>query len=297
MYVFLGFLEGYGFGVARGGAGKLTDALIACIREHGGEVLANAEVARIKVSQRARQLVSKPVDGRSFAAKDAVIGAIHPHLLGGMIDGMDARARADAEATHITSAACITVHAALSEPLRFRTRQDTVNAVMVEMLPTSYETLRRDFDELRYGQFLPYPLLGLGSLSQFDPSRVPAGQGHPAPVGLRALQATRWSQLGREQAGIRQADAGAPVEVRREHSRRGAAGPCGQPRGHGTHLARASGAATCTASPPPPIKVVRTAPHRSWANYTVPGLDRFYLVGSVPVSPVAACSARDAPRP
>ena len=29
MYVFLGFLEGYGFGVARGGAGKLTDALIA----------------------------------------------------------------------------------------------------------------------------------------------------------------------------------------------------------------------------------------------------------------------------
>ena len=31
VYVFLGFLEAYGFGVARGGAGKLTDALIACI--------------------------------------------------------------------------------------------------------------------------------------------------------------------------------------------------------------------------------------------------------------------------
>jgi phytoene dehydrogenase-like protein len=47
---------------------------------------------------------------------------------------------------------------------------------MVELLPTSYETLRRDFDELRYHQFSPYPLLGLGSLSQFDPSRVPAGK-------------------------------------------------------------------------------------------------------------------------
>ncbi len=62
-----------------------------------------------------------------------------------------------------------------AEPLKFRTR-DTVDAVMVEMLPMSYETLRRDFDELRYGQFMPYPLLGLGSLSQFDPSRVPPGK-------------------------------------------------------------------------------------------------------------------------
>jgi phytoene dehydrogenase-like protein len=174
MYVFLGFLEGYGFGVARGGAGKLTDALIACIREHGGEVIGNAEVARIKVSN-GRASGVETVDGRTFAAREAVIGAIHPHLLGGMVDGLDARVRTDAEATHITNAACITVHAALDAPLQLRT-PDKVDAVMVEMLPESYETLRRDFDELRYGQFMPVPLLGLGSLSQFDPSRVPPGK-------------------------------------------------------------------------------------------------------------------------
>jgi phytoene dehydrogenase-like protein len=115
------------------------------------------------------------VDGRVFEARDAVIGAIHPHLLGSMVDGLNAQVRADAEATHITNAACITVHAALDAPLQFRTR-DTVDAVMVELLPDSYETLRRDFDELRYGQFMPQPLLGLGCLSQFDPSRVPAGK-------------------------------------------------------------------------------------------------------------------------
>jgi phytoene dehydrogenase-like protein len=71
MYVF-GFLEAYGFGVARGGAGKLTDALIACIREHGGEVLAMPTL-RVRGDGRAR---ASMVDGRSFAAKDAVIGAI-----------------------------------------------------------------------------------------------------------------------------------------------------------------------------------------------------------------------------
>jgi phytoene dehydrogenase-like protein len=173
-YVFLGFLEAYGFGVARGGAGKLTDALIACIRAHGGEVIAHAEVARIKVSN-GRASAVETVDGRVFAARDAIIGAIHPHLLGGMIDGLDAQVRSDAEATHITSAACITVHAALDAPLQFRTK-DVVDAVMVELLPERYETLRRDFDELRYGQFLPVPLLGLGSLSRFDPSRVPPGK-------------------------------------------------------------------------------------------------------------------------
>src|SRR6266446_9882904 len=129
VYVFLGFLEGCGFGVARGGAGRLTDALIACIRDHGGEVIANADVARIRVAN-GRATGVETVDGRSFAAKDAVIGAIHPHLLGSMIDGIDARALAAAEDTHITAAACITVHAALSEPLKFRTR-DPVDAVMV----------------------------------------------------------------------------------------------------------------------------------------------------------------------
>ncbi len=82
--------------------------------------IANADVARIKVSN-GRAAAVETVDGRVFAAKDAIIGAIHPHLLGGMIDGLNAQVRADAEATHITNAACITVHAALDAPLQFRT--------------------------------------------------------------------------------------------------------------------------------------------------------------------------------
>ncbi len=65
VYVFLGFLEGCGFGVARGGAGKLTDALIACIRDHGGEVIANADVARIKVAN-GRATGVETVDGQQL---------------------------------------------------------------------------------------------------------------------------------------------------------------------------------------------------------------------------------------
>jgi phytoene dehydrogenase-like protein len=59
--------------------------------------------------------------------------------------------------------------------LRFLSGQP-VEAVMNELLPTSYEQLRRSFDDLRYGGFSQYPLIGFGSLTAFDTSRVPEGR-------------------------------------------------------------------------------------------------------------------------
>jgi phytoene dehydrogenase-like protein len=173
-FAFLGFLETYGFGVPVGGSGALTNALIACIEDHGGQVLADASVERIKVAGgRATGAVTS--DGRVFEARDAVIGAVHPHLLGGMIDGLDPVVRKAAEATQFSEAACFTVHAALNAPLRFKAGEH-VKAVMIELLPNEYERVRRSFDDLRYGQLSQYPLVGIGSLTMFDPTRAPAGK-------------------------------------------------------------------------------------------------------------------------
>jgi phytoene dehydrogenase-like protein len=276
MYVFLGFLEAYGFGVARGGSGRLTDALIACIRDHGGEVIANAEVTRIKVSN-GRAAGVEIVDGRSFAARDAVIGAIHPHLLGQMIDGMDPKVRADAEATHITPAACITVHAALDAPLQFRTA-DRVDAVMVELLPPNYETLRRAFDELRYGQLMPCPLLGLGSLSQFDPSRVPPGKAilhlwdyvpYQRPDG-RSWDQAKQEYADRMLAHLSKFVANVPGVVLARH----VDSPVDMERTSPSfRRGDLHGIATST---------YQSGAHRptpELGQYTVPGLDHFYLVG------------------
>ncbi len=276
MYVFLGFLEGHGFGVARGGAGRLTDALVACIRDHGGEVIAGAEVARIQV-RNGRATGVECVDGRSFAAKDAVIGAIHPHLLGRMIDGMDPQVRAAAEATQITDAACITVHAALDAPLKFRSA-DAVDAVMVEMLPVSYETLRRDFDELRYGQLSPYPLLGLGSLSQFDPSRVPPGKAilhlwdyvpYHRPDG-RHWDAAKQEYADRMLAHLSKFVANIPGAVLARH----VDSPVDMERTSPSfRRGDLHGVATTT---------YQSGAHRptpELGQYTIPGLEGFYLVG------------------
>ena len=173
-FVFVGFLEAYGIGVPVGGSGMLTNALIASIRSHGGEVLGEIDVDKILVKN-GRAAGARAKDGREFPAKDGVIAALHPHDLGAMDEGLAPPVVKDAAATQISDIACITVHAALKSPLKFRAGAH-VKAVMIELLPNKYDTVRKSFDCLRYGEFSTYPLVGLGSLTMFDPSRAPPGQ-------------------------------------------------------------------------------------------------------------------------
>ena len=174
IYVLLGFIEAYGFGVPVGGSGALTSALIRCIEEHGGHVASDSDIALV-LTRAGKAIGVRGTDGREVEARDAVIAAIHPHHLGRMVQGIDVTLAAEAAATETSGVACFTVHAALKQPLR-TVRGDPVSSVMLELLPPTYDALRRSFDELRYRQLATHPLIGLGSLSVFDDSRVPAGQ-------------------------------------------------------------------------------------------------------------------------
>jgi phytoene dehydrogenase-like protein len=175
VFVFIGFLEAYGFGVPVGGSGKLTEALTRCIEDHGGAVLAGQDVREVIVANgRAAGVIT--TDGCRHLARDAVIGAIHPHKLSSLVAGLDPEVQRAADATQITEAACVTIHAALDAPLRFRT-PDPVQSVMIELMPSKYRELRECFDDLRYGGFMRTHLLGLGSLSMFDSTRTPPGKG------------------------------------------------------------------------------------------------------------------------
>lgn len=277
VYVFVGFLEAHGFGVPVGGSGALTDALVASIRSHGGEVVGESEVERIEVKGgRARGVRTR--DGREFAARDCVIGAIHPHHLAERVEAVDARIAAAAAATEVSPNACITVHAALRKPLEAR-GGGTPRAVMVELLPERYETLRRSFDELRYGRLAPYPLVGFGMLSQFDPSR--------APPGAATLHA--WDYVPYVRADGRSWDEAKSEYAERmlEHMRR--------------FLPNLTHENVIAYHCDSPVDMERTSPsfvhgdlhgiamstyqsgsHRptpELAQYTVPGIERLYLVG------------------
>ena len=174
VFVFVGFLEAYGIGVPVGGSGSLTNALIASIKEHGGDVQGNTDVARVVV-RNGRAVGVETRDGRIFNAKDAVIGAIHPHDLGRMVDGLAPEVAQAAARTHISEVACITLIASLNAPLRFRAGEH-VRAAMIELLPNDYDTMRKSFDKVRYREFSDYPLIGVASMTMFDPSRAPAGK-------------------------------------------------------------------------------------------------------------------------
>ncbi len=175
LFVFLSFLEKYGIGVPIGGSGTLTAALIRSIESNGGTVLANAAVERIQVKN-GRAAGVALTDGREFAAKDAVIGAIHPHLLGRFVEGLDPAVTKAAEATQLGTFSCLTIHAALDEKPRFNAESDVGQAMMIELVPTSYNAMRKCFDTLRYGELPDIGMIGVGFPSNIDPTRAPAGK-------------------------------------------------------------------------------------------------------------------------
>jgi phytoene dehydrogenase-like protein len=65
----------------RGGSGRLTDALVSVIEEHGGTVLCNRRVTRLVVED-GRCAGVETESGERFMARDAVVSTIHvKHLL------------------------------------------------------------------------------------------------------------------------------------------------------------------------------------------------------------------------
>ncbi|HEY1745916.1 MAG TPA: NAD(P)/FAD-dependent oxidoreductase [Xanthobacteraceae bacterium] len=175
LYVFLAFMEAYGVGVPIGGSGALSQALIRCIEDHGGSVLAGRSVEKV-VTRNGRAVGVRTSDGAEYTAKDAVIGAIHPHVLGDMVPDVDPAIADAAKRTEISANVCFTVHAALNEPLRFKAGGHVNKAYFTELMPNRLDDLRGFFDSLRYGKIPSRSLIGLISASTFDPSRCPPGK-------------------------------------------------------------------------------------------------------------------------
>jgi phytoene dehydrogenase-like protein len=82
-------------------------------------VLAGMSVERV-LTRNGRAVSVRTYDGAEYAAKEAVIGAIHPHLLGTMVADVDPAIAGAAKRAEISANVCFTVHAALNEPLQGR---------------------------------------------------------------------------------------------------------------------------------------------------------------------------------
>ncbi len=284
MGIFLmpGIIHTYGVSQPVGGSGKLSEALVRCIEHYGGEVRCNSEVSRVIVTS-GRATGVELGDGERILARDGVIGAIHPHRLRQFIEGVNPDVLRRAERATLGSFSLFVSHYALREQAKFYADPEVGHAIMLEMLSTSrLADLLDDFDNLRRGRLPARLLIAGGDESIGDPTRVPPGRGmfHGimfAPYELDGRPASAWDEM-KEEVGDRALGAYRKfvsnlgpenIIARTVHS------PLDLERSSPNSMVRGDVHGVA----PFFYQTVAHRPTPDLGNYTVPGIDRFYLVG------------------
>jgi phytoene dehydrogenase-like protein len=164
----------HGFPVPRGGAGALTDALVARLRSRGGEVVCGARAERVVVG-RGRALGVGTGDGRWYRARRAVLadvaaGALYLDLV--PADAVPDRLRADLRRMQMDGAT-VKVDWALSRPVPWR--DPAVAGAGTVHVGGDTAGLIRYAASLAADSVPEEPFMICGQMTTCDPSRSPAG--------------------------------------------------------------------------------------------------------------------------
>lgn len=187
-------------GVAIGGTQKLTDALIQSIEHDGGEVRVNCAVRRV-INTNGTAKTIELEDGQRITATKAVIAAIHPHLLGEMVEGLDDGLVQRAKRTKVAPYGGMSIHAALNERPNWIVGDQPHECMSINLIDyTSFEDFERSFDDLRYKQ-IPKSFNCYANVhTNHDPTRAPQGK-HIlnvfkwGPYELKDGGAARWDDI------------------------------------------------------------------------------------------------------
>ncbi|UCV17830.1 phytoene desaturase family protein [Ferribacterium limneticum] len=176
-FLWPGLVHTYGIQQPIGGSGKLTEALIKCIEYFDGEVQLNRSVRKV-VTKNGRATGVEMEDGQVYEARDGLIGAIHPHNLSKMVDGLDPAITTRGKRVLLSKLATINTSYALNEPLRHKAGPEFDKAVISEcMMWESVDEAMIDIDNIKRGRLPKYPLTMGVDPSVRDKTRVPSGKG------------------------------------------------------------------------------------------------------------------------
>jgi len=282
LYLMPGLMHGYGVSQPRGGSGRLSESLVRCIEHYGGEVRCNSEVTKILTSG-GRATGVRLSSGEQFIARDGVIGAIHPHRLRAFIDGIPEPVLDRAERSTLAAFSLMVSHYDLKEQAQFYAGAEVGQAIMLEFMSSNtLSEMLDDFEALKRGRISERVLIAGGDESINDPSRVPPGRGlfHGitfAPYNLEEGGAARWDEIA-EQMGDRSLAAYRKFVKNLTGDniiKRTVVTPLDHARNMPNSMVRGDvhGVAPY---------FYQTGGHRptpDLAQYTVPGVERFYLVG------------------
>ncbi|KAF5548632.1 FAD dependent oxidoreductase [Fusarium mexicanum] len=174
VYLCFGLVDKYGLAAPKGAGNGFTNSVIRCLEDHHGEVRLNTEVVKI-VTEGGRAVGVRTRAGE-LRAKMAVIGQIHPHHLGQMVDGLDRSVTSMAKATRLSEFTLFAIHAALERPLKFKAGPIADQTVMNTCCPGKLDTLLKSYDEMAQGLLPENIMIGASSISTADPSRCPPGK-------------------------------------------------------------------------------------------------------------------------
>jgi len=164
----------YGFPVPEGGAGSLTQALVARLQRLGGELVCRAPVVHIDVRYGAARGV-RTADGRAWSARRAVLADVPaPTLYRELLAPAVVPARIlDDLAAFEYDLATVKVDWALSGPIPWRAREAAGSATI--HMGLDGDGMTRYAAALGSGRIPDEPLLICGQMTTADPTRSPAG--------------------------------------------------------------------------------------------------------------------------
>ncbi len=192
-------------GVPVGGAGALSEALAACIRDNGGTVRLSSPVKSIKVEAGEAKGVILDSGEEVIATKAFVSNLNVKQLFLEMLKPEELPTNFQEKVKRIKHSLFSALHQAiaLSEAPKYKAGGDVDKAVLVIFTPLM-EDLLRVFDGFSYG--IPYtkmPFVHVPTL--VDPSRAPEGKHslylyHFEPYSLRDGGPARWDEMKQEVA-------------------------------------------------------------------------------------------------
>ena len=283
MFLMPGLMHAYGVSQPVGGSGKLTESLVRCIEHHGGEIRCNSEVTQILNSGGTAKGV-RLADGEEIHAKDAVIAALHPHILRDYVEGVPEPVLERAENSTLGPFSLMVSHYDLKEQVQFIADDPAIrDSIMLEFMASdSIEDMLDDFDGLRRGRITERVLGAGGDESIGDPSRVPEGRGmfHGitfAPYNLADGGPSRWDEI-REEMGDRSL-AHYRKFIRNLTDDNIVARTVVTPLDHARNMPTSMVGGDAHGVAPYFYQLNNHRPTPDLGNYTVPGAEKLYLVG------------------
>ncbi|TIU93001.1 MAG: NAD(P)/FAD-dependent oxidoreductase, partial [Mesorhizobium sp.] len=167
-------LEAAGAPIVKGGAGNLLSAFEALIKERGGVIRTEGDVASI-IQSGGRATGVRLASGETVTAKKSVICSVTPTQLYGRLLG-DAAPKADLEAAqkYRYGKGNFQIHYALDKPPAWR--GEGLDKVALLHLTSGLDGVSKACNEATRGMLPEVPTICVGQPHALDPSRCPDGK-------------------------------------------------------------------------------------------------------------------------